>query len=1033
MQSNQAVGYRRTHIVSACAALFASFSCLPTYVYANCLATGTQTICDTNLPSPWTTTVGRGKVTPPGSTVIVAAGTQISTKERSAISLADDAQITIGTGAVVQSEANNLKVTGKYATGANTIELRDRGTVIIEEGARVISTGTVRRAEAINVQGSDNIIINHGLIEGKAAAAVWFQNNSGTNTIKNSETGVLKADGNVSGSSGNGSVKFENHGTVDGNLFFANGDDHLTLDTQSVITGNFNGGGGHNTIQLDGEGSASLPGKIRNFPVLYKEGSGTWTLNGAVSGVKNAEVRQGTLVLNGDNFNYTGAISVAPAGTLRGPAQSLPPSILNNGMLQFAQEVNGSYTGAIRGSGQLEKLGAGTLTLTPSKQGGITYQGGTIITEGTLAIAEDSAIGAAAGQLVFNGGRLQFGGTFNLASTRPLSISAQNGMIDTQSFHSVIAQNIEGAGSLTKQGVGTLTLNGTNGYAGGTQIDAGTLIIGDGTAPFAALNGGGKTSVAKGAALGGYGHVTGDVINHGVFTIANAMPDLMNGKNGAFQIHGDLINAGVVQIGGQGVGNTLIVAGHYVGQDGATLNLNTQLGADHSPSDKLILNRGTASGSTHLSVTNIGGSGALTTGDGIEVVQAVNGATTAPGAFIQNGEIKAGAYDYALVRGGVHPDTAEHWYLRSHQIVETRPEQLPGDPEHTPTAEEASPNTTGMGPAPINSPKEYTAQLRLEAPRYRAEVPIYTEMPSVGRQLGLLQIDTFHNRYGDQELLAETGRTPAAWARAWGNHSEIAQSGSTNQSFDGTLWGLQIGQDLYANQTANGHRNHYGVFFGFSRAVGNISGHVLNTLNRNVGALRMNAYNLGGYWTHVGPGGWYTDAVAMGGVLSVDTGSRDGVSASTSGSSFTGSVEAGAPIPLARGFTFEPQAQLLWQYQSFSNLDDKISTVSWNNNNAFLARAGARLQWQFNAAAVDWLPYLRVNVLRSFGGQDKATFGGSTQLNTHVGQTSGQIGVGITAQVSKHGSLYAAGSYLANLGGERQRVWTGNAGVRWAW
>ncbi|MCA3931250.1 MAG: autotransporter outer membrane beta-barrel domain-containing protein [Burkholderia sp.] len=91
------------------------------------------------------------------------------------------------------------------------------------------------------------------------------------------------------------------------------------------------------------------------------------------------------------------------------------------------------------------------------------------------------------------------------------------------------------------------------------------------------------------------------------------------------------------------------------------------------------------------------------------------------------------------------------------------------------------------------------------------------------------------------------------------------------------------------------------------------------------------------------------------------------------------------------------------------------------------------MQYAFDSNGVSWKPYLRVNVLRSFGSDDKTTFGGSTTIGTQVGQTAGQIGAGLVAQLTKRGSVYATVSYLTNLGGEHQRTITGNAGVRWAW
>ena len=99
-----------------------------------------------------------------------------------------------------------------------------------------------------------------------------------------------------------------------------------------------------------------------------------------------------------------------------------------------------------------------------------------------------------------------------------------------------------------------------------------------------------------------------------------------------------------------------------MGQSGV-LSLNTYLGADASPSDKLVVDGGAATGATALRITNQAGPGAKTTGDGIQVVQAINGGT-APGAFTSGG-IYAGAYSYMLFRGGVTPGTEQNWYLRS--------------------------------------------------------------------------------------------------------------------------------------------------------------------------------------------------------------------------------------------------------------------------------------------------------------------------------------------------------------------------------
>ncbi|MFT4069752.1 autotransporter outer membrane beta-barrel domain-containing protein [Paraburkholderia sp.] len=1029
--------------------MLANLALLPLPVFANCTTSGTATTCDTSSPSPWASTIGAGPAAPSGASVTLQPNAQVVVGDATAIALGDNANITVNSGALVQNTARTNN--GLYGTGANTIDFRNNSTLTVQQGATVISAGTQGQAEAVNPEGSGNTIINNGTIRGVNSAAIWFQNTSGLNTVINNATGVIQAPSNVIGASGNGSVDFTNRGQVIGNLIFAGGSDTLHLYTGSIITGNFDGGGGNNLITLNGTGTGTLPGNIRNFQSLYKQDSGMWTLTGSIIGVTVAEVQQGILALDGNNSQYTGKVVVDPAGTLQAPAQSLPPTVNNNGLVQFTQNVDGTYAGLITGVGAVQKDGAGTLTLAPTAAGGNTYSGGTVLNQGVLAISADSAIGAPTGSLAFNGGTLQLDSSFDLAGTRPISVLPGNGTIDTQGFDSTIAQNITGAGSLTKQGSGTLTLNGENSYAGGTDVNEGTLVVGDGSSASASLSGGGPVAVAAGATLGGYGSVTGDVANSGTISVANALASLASGPTGNFQINGNLTNAGLAQLAGtNGVGNTLTVAGNYVGQN-ATLALNTYLAGDGAPSDKLVVSGGTASGTSTLNVQNAGGPGAPTLTDGIQVVQAANGATTNPGAFSLSGggTIKAGAYEYFLVKGGESAGTGESWYLRntipaSTETPPTGPTSPPGTP--TPPAGQQTPIVVAPGtPAPIaeevasaEAGLEPTANANPSAnkdsvPVYRPEVPLYTEAPSVARQLGILQIDTFHDRQGEQGLLTESGTVPASWARAWGGYSNISQSGDVKPSFDGSVWGMQIGQDLYADNQPGGARNHYGFLLGFSRAVGDVDGLAMGQYGYGAGTLQVNAYSLGGYWTHIGAGGWYTDAVAMGSALTVRTHSNENVGGSTDGNAFTGSIEAGLPIALGYGLTLEPQAQLVWQWLSLDRFNDGISDVTWNNGNTFLGRIGARLQWTFDASGVNWKPYLRVNVLRAFGADDKTTFGGTTTLGTPVGQTMGQVGVGLVAQLTKHGSVFATASYLSNFGGEHQRVVTGNAGVRWSW
>jgi hypothetical protein len=64
---------------------------------------------------------------------------------------------------------------GLFGTGPNTIEFGSNGQLIVEQGGQVIANGTNTRAEAVNVHGFGNTIINRGLIQGQSSAAIWFE------------------------------------------------------------------------------------------------------------------------------------------------------------------------------------------------------------------------------------------------------------------------------------------------------------------------------------------------------------------------------------------------------------------------------------------------------------------------------------------------------------------------------------------------------------------------------------------------------------------------------------------------------------------------------------------------------------------------------------------------------------------------------------------------------------------------------------------------------------------------------------------
>lgn len=922
---------------------------------------------------------------------------------------------------------NTLTNTGTVSTSGSNA----RAASILGGSGTVTNSGTLSTtgtsSTTVYMQGNNDSLVNTGTItaSGNGADAVFSNTvaSSFTATIENRAGGQIISQSAAGIRTLNGNSTVINAGLVQGGggtaISMGNGNNSLILQTGSVINGAANGGSGTNTVTLQGTGTAS--NAFTNFQTLLMQGTlWNWTGSGTFT---LAHVQTGTLNLTG-TLGVSAAALVDGGATLQANAQNLPQNVTDNGLVRFAQDTAGTYAGTISGSGAVEKAGAGTLTLAPSAAGGNTYAGGTTISAGTLAVGADNALGATSGGLTFNGGTLQLTQAFDLAASRAVTLGSGGGTFDTQSFASTLAQPVTGSGAFTKAGSGSLLMTGVSSYTGATTVAAGTLAVGDAAHTNAALAGNGGVSVAAGATLGGYGSVSGPVTNAGTIAVANALssiPSFAGGANGSFTIAGSLSNAALVQIGGSGVGNQLVVRGNYVGQNG-TMGLNTVVAGDGAASDRLVIDGGTGSGTTDLKITNVGGAGAQTVADGIQVVQSVNGATTTNGAFTLATPVDAGAYSYYLAKGGVTTGTGNDWYLRNTVAPQPEP-RTPGEP---PPEEPIA----AVGTPPLPEPPAAGSD---PLPLYRIEVPVYAAVPGVARQLGLLQIDTFHDRHGDQSLLDGNGPLPAAWARAWGGHDVLSQSGAASPEFDGSVYGAQAGQDLYADRSASGHRNHYGLFVGFARATGDVEGFALGTPNVDAGHLAINTYSLGGYWTHVGPGGWYTDTVLMGSTLTVDPRSSDNIGATTHGTSVSGSVEAGLPLPLGNGLTVEPQAQITWQHLSINDLNDGVSSVAFDDGNTFTGRLGVRLKGTFNSAGIDWQPWLRVSVLRAFGASDTVTYGGATALSTQVGQTSGQIGAGIAAQVGKRASVFATANWVTNLGGAHQRTIMGDAGVRWAW
>jgi len=499
-----------------------------------------------------------------------------------------------------------------------------------------------------------------------------------------------------------------------------------------------------------------------------------------------------------------------------------------------------------------------------------------------------------------------------------------------------------------------------------------------------------------------------------------------------------LTNAGTIDLsGGNDAQGRLTIKGDYQGNDGV-LRVNSVLAGDDAASDRLVVSQGAISGSTRLLVNNLGGAGAATPQNGIQVVEARDGATSSATAFTQTQTLSAGAYDYRLFKGGVTAGSENSWFLRSTLVA--APPVAPVTPEPGVPVDPGTPVDPAVEPAatpPVAAPAPGQAELPapvagVSTPLYRPEVPVYAAAPRGAALIARQALGTFHQRQGDQQLLDGQGGLPAAWGQAYGGTLRQQWSGTVSPSLDGDLYGFKVGQDLYARVSDSGYRQQVGIYVSHSRLEADVKGFALAVEDRSVGDLTLDGDSVGAYWTLVGPRRGYLDAVLQYTDLDGRARSQRGDKLNINGHAWTASLESGYPISVSERWTVEPQAQLIAQKVSLDSANDSISHVTYDAQVELTGRLGVRLEGSFTGSSARLLqPYAQVNLWHGDGGRDTLTFDGVDSIKTDYRYTSLQLEAGLVAQVNEALSLHGGVQYASNLDSRQQEASGVNLGVRW--
>ncbi|ENT3117204.1 autotransporter-associated beta strand repeat-containing protein [Salmonella enterica] len=574
--------------------------------------------------------------------------------------------------------------------------------------------------------------------------------------------------------------------------------------------------------------------------------------------------------------------------------------------------------------------------------------------------------------------------------------------------------------SLIKRGAGTLILGAQNTYSGDTDVQEGTLWLAE-TATIGSAGSAQAVNIAANAAFGGHNAtVNGHVNNQGSLYFVDT-----------FTVNGDVVNSSAMISGSDQPNNTLTIAGNYTGNDGH-LYLNTQLGDDSSPTDKLIVTGDTA-GSTTLHITNVNGLGAQTV-NGIEVIE-VGGQSD--GDFtLYKGHVDINAWTYTLKQDG------GDWYLRSESddVPDDGGDVIPPDDggdvtppddggdvtppddggEVTPPEDggevtppdddgEVTPPDDGGDVTPPDDDGDITppdgGDVTPVTPQYRADIGVYLGNQWMARNL---QMQTLYDREGSQYRSADG----SIWMRFKAGKAE-SQAVNGNVDIDSDYSQFQLGGDILT--WSDGAQS---VTVGLMGSYINAS--TDSTGNRGADGSQFSAngsvdgYNLGLYAT------WFADAQSHRGAYidswyqygaynnSVD---NDGLSASRYDSAAHAvSLETGYRYDIALSnrntVSLTPQAQVTWQrYSADTVIDDGGTRISGQNDDSWTTRLGVRVDGKLYKESGRIQPFMEVNWLHA-SDNASATFG-DTKVSQDLPNDRAEVKVGIQANVSERLSVYA--------------------------
>jgi fibronectin-binding autotransporter adhesin len=513
---------------------------------------------------------GTGTVEQTGSgtyTLLTGANTYTGTTTISGGTLALGGAGRLGTGALVLS-GGTLNLGGTSATTVSSLSgpagtIAGGGTLTVESTLATDFAGQLNGVSLVK-SGPGTLTLT-GTTDNNSASAVV---NAGTLVLAKTSSSSVHAIGTALTVGDGGTARLG--GTGDDQIFDAAsvillGGGTLDLDGRNETVGSLTGAGAvinsatsASTLGVANANALTFAGTLADGVgplVLSKSGAGTLTLAGANTYTGGTTLAGGTLALGS-----IGALGNAGAIAFVGGALQWSADNTTDYSNRFSTAANQAYRFDTNGQdvtlasalasagGTLTKLGDGTLTLS----GANTYTGGTALGGGTLALASAGALGDT-GTIAFAGGTLRWSAANTTDYSGRFSTAAnQSFNFDTNGQDIALATALASSGgSLTKSGLGTLTLTGAQTLAGGIAVNGGTLALTGGAYTTGAL------AVAEGTVLRTNANAVTAHSLAGAGTIYGSLGDLAVTGSASTTFSGALVQTSLVKSGS----GTLTLAG----------------------------------------------------------------------------------------------------------------------------------------------------------------------------------------------------------------------------------------------------------------------------------------------------------------------------------------------------------------------------------------------------------------------------------------------------------------------------------------